>query len=260
VKYLVNVSGGSGSAVALARTLARYGKENTHAVFADTKAEHPSCYALLDDMERVFGITIVRLSEGSDVWDIFFKSRSFKTPNGACKASVELKIKPLERYRDANFYPDNCTMVIGMDWMEPERQERMIARAKPYRVEFPLTWEPRLAKCDEVAELERLGLTIPEPYKRGHKHNNCAGACILAGQGQWAGLLADDPERFEYYAAQEKEWRAETGKDYTILKDRRGGVLKTLTLYELAERVKAGEEFREWRSTCNCMGLAGATP
>jgi hypothetical protein len=257
LKRLVNVSGGSGSTVALARAIERYGKDSVDAVFADTNAEHPSLYRLLDDIEGVFGITIARLTNGGrDVWDVFFESRLMKTPNGGCKAAIELKHKPLDAYRDSKYTPADATIVMGMDWMEPERQARAVKRMAPWSVEFPLTWPKLLSKCEEIDELRRLGLTVPTLYERGHAHNNCAGACVLAGTSQWVGLLADDPERFDRYAEKEAQWRDFVGQDYAILKDRRGGVLKPMTLAQLRTRVQAGDTFREWRSTCNCMGYA----
>lgn len=257
MRYLVNISGGSGSTLALARVIERYGRENVDAVFADTKSEHPSLYALLDAMEQTFKVPITRLSDGRDVWGVFHQTRVFKVGLGGCKAAVELKHKPLDAYRDERYRPGECTLVVGLDWMEPERIERMKARVSEWHVIFPLTWPKRLSKQEELAELRRLGLPIPDLYLRGHRHNNCAGACILAGQSQWVGLLQDDPARFERYAAEEERWRAETGKDFSILNDRRGGGPKrSLTLRQLQERFDAGESFREWRSTCNCMGLA----
>ncbi len=176
MKYLVNVSGGSGSTVALARCIERYGKENVDAVFADTNSEHATLYELLDAMETVFGLPITRLNDGRNVWDVFHQARLMKTPNGGCKAAIELKHKPLDRYRDERYTPENCTIVMGMDWMEPERQARAVKRMDPWRVEFPLTWPKRLSKGEELRELTRLGLPTPDLYKRGHEHNNCAGA------------------------------------------------------------------------------------
>jgi hypothetical protein len=255
MKYLVNISGGSGSTVALGRVIERYGKDNVDAVFADTRSEHPSLYRLLDETEQAFGIQIKRLGDGRDVWSVFNEHRVFKVGVGGCKAAVELKHKPLDAYRAKHYTPENCTVILGMDWMEPERMERAAARIAPYPVLFPLTWPKRMAKCEEIAELTRYGITIPDLYSRGHSHNNCAGACILAGQAQWAGLLQDDPERFEMYAKREEQWREKTGKDFSILNDRRGGgSRRSMTLFELKSRILAGEQFREWRSTCNCMG------
>lgn len=264
MKYLVNLSGGSGSTIALARCIERFGLENVDAVFADTNSEHPSLYKLLDATEFVFGVHINRLNDGRDVWDVFFEHRCLRTRKG-CKAAAELKHAQLDRYRSEHYTPENCTVVMGMDWMEPERMARAVEAVAPYPIIFPLTWPKQLSKCEEIAELVRLGLPVPTLYALGHKHNNCAGACVLAGHSQWIGLLQDDPERFERYAQKEAEWRKATdndganGKDFSILVDRRGGGRRrSLTLYELKARHLAGESFREWRSTCNCMGFASA--
>ena len=259
MKYLVNLSGGSGSAIALARTIERYGKDATDAVFADTRSEHPSLYRLLDEIEKTFAIRIRRLSDGRDVWDVFDQHRTIKVGQGGCKAAFELKHAQLDRDRAERYTADSCTVVLGMDWMEAERMERAAARLAPYQVIFPLTWPKRMGKCEEIAELSRYGLPVPDLYIRGHHHNNCAGACVLAGHAQWAGLLQDDPERFERYAHREAAWRAKTGKDFSILNDRRGGgPRRSLTLYQFKERVLAGESFLQWRSTCNCMGHASS--
>ncbi len=261
MKYLVNISGGSGSTVALARCIERYGRDNVFAVFADTNSEHPTLYSLLDEIETVLKVPIVRLNDGRDVWDVFFASRCIKVKSGGCKAAVELKHKPLDKYRDDNFKPADCTLVLGMDWMEPDRMARAVRRLAPWNVEFPLCWPKRLSKCQEIAELTALGLTIPVLYTRGQLHNNCAGACVLAGQAQWIGLLQDDPVRFDHYATKEAEWRKATGNDteekhFSILRDRRGGGTADLPLTELKARYLAGEGFGEWRSICDCMGYA----
>lgn len=259
--YLINASGGAGSTLAGIRCMDRFGKDACDWVFADTKSEHPDLYNLLDAVEQKYGIGIKRLSDGRDVWDVFFQSRCIKVRNGGCKAAVELKHKPLDAYRDAHYTPDTCVVVVGMSWMEPERIARIERRQAPFKCLFPLTWDKRLSKCEEIAELEALGLPTPSLYTRGHQHNNCAGACVLAGHAQWVGLLQDDPERFHRYAQKEAEWRKATdndgtnGRDFSILHDRReGGPRRSMTLLELQARYDAGESFREWRSTCNCMG------
>ena len=64
MKYIVNVSGGLTSFEALRRTIERHGKENTHAIFADTSIEDEDLYRFLDDQERYFDITIERVKDG----------------------------------------------------------------------------------------------------------------------------------------------------------------------------------------------------
>ena len=75
MRYIVNVSSGLASAEALERTIARAGTENTIGVFADVKGHSTSEHAgedadnsrVLTDIERWFGIEIVRIVEGRDI-------------------------------------------------------------------------------------------------------------------------------------------------------------------------------------------------
>lgn len=253
--YLVNYSGGSGSTVAMARAVERYGKQQVRAVFADTNSEHPSLYRLLEATEQRLGVPIVRLDNGGrDVWDVFDQQRMIKVPRGGCKASTVLKHEQLDRYRAANFDPATTRVILGLDWSEPKRRERAVASLAGWTLEFPLCWPKQLTKDEELQELVRLGLPIPDLYRRGHGHNNCGGACILGGISHWVGLLQDDPERFLRYAERERAWRATTGSDFSILKDRRGGKTRSLTLFDLKTRVDAGEVFRPWREAYSVCG------
>jgi hypothetical protein len=70
MKYIVNVSGGLTSFEALRRTIARYGKENTHPVFADTLAEDADLYRFLADQERYFDMTFHRAVDGRTPWQV----------------------------------------------------------------------------------------------------------------------------------------------------------------------------------------------
>lgn len=255
--HLVNYSGGSGSTIALGRVVERYGKDNVRAVFADTNDEHDSLYELMDATEKRFGVPIVKLNNGKSVWDVFFENRLIKAPpKGACKAAIELKHKQLDAYRAEHFDPKNTTVALGLSWSEPKRIARTTESFAGWQVEFPLLWPKQLSKDEEISELVRLGLPVPELYRRGHKHNNCGGACILAGISEWAGLLVDDPERFLRYAERERAWREMTGSDFSILKDRRGGVTRSMTLFDLKQRLDAGATFRAWRVSYSACSAA----
>ena len=48
---------------ALRRTIERHGKENTHAIFADTSIEDEDLYRFLNDQKRYFCITIERVKD-----------------------------------------------------------------------------------------------------------------------------------------------------------------------------------------------------
>jgi hypothetical protein len=99
-------------------------------------------------------------------------------------------------------------------------------------------------------------------YADGYPHANCGGACILAGIKQWSGLLRDDPVLFAYHEQKEQEFLAELRKrgrtEITILKDRRGGEVRNLSLQQLREELEQGirKPTDTWKvSTCSCMGV-----
>jgi hypothetical protein len=69
-------------------------------------------------------------------------------------------------------------------------------------------------------------------------HNNCAGMCVKGGQKHWLHLLEVFPDRYAEAEAREQQLRAELG-DVAILRERRGGVSRPLTLAELRGRQRA---------------------
>lgn len=257
---IVNVSGGAGSAVALIRCLEWYGKQRTIPVFADTKTEAPDLYELLESLESKLGIRIHRLDQDMDIWDCFDKYGviTLKHAGGACKASVELKQKPLAKFALKHGTPEDAVIATGLSWMESNRQERMTNRLLPYTAVYPLNVSPRLSACQLIAELEKNGLPTPSAYDLGYSHNNCGGTCVLAGIKQWAGVLQDFPERFDYAERRESQILENHRRNFTVLRDRRGGTSRPYPLSELRDDVEQGRELSdEWRSTCNCMGLEG---
>jgi hypothetical protein len=78
-------------------------------------------------------------------------------------------------------------------------------------------------------------------YAAGFPHNNCGGFCVRAGQAQFRQLLQIMPSRYAYHEAQEAKLRDHLGKDVAILRDRRGGTTKPMTMQEFRERIEAEE-------------------
>ena len=259
MKYVCHISGGMGSAVCWLRALDRYGE--CDAVFANTNSEDPDLYRFLDDLERYTGRQIIRLNnDGQDIWACFRKHSAFTNGSG-CLASWRLKQLALKKFQQEN-YPDaeTTTILIGMGPDEDDRQVRVAKRVAPYHVDFPLCWEPKLWNCDIQDFLKRRGFRIPSLYDKGYPHNNCGGACIMAGISQWAGVLKDYPERFAHAEAEEqamlKVIEERERVPWTILKDRRGGEHKTYSLKQLREDIEAGIRLPDdrWRSkSCSCM-------
>jgi len=258
--HVVNVSGGAASAVCLFRVIERYGRENVRAVFADTRWEHPDCYRFIDEIERVSGVHVDRLSDGRNIWDVFEQAETLTMGMGGCKASWELKRLPLLAYAEA--IEGDTTTHIGFGPDEDDRMARIKKAMPDRRFDFPLTWKPQLGRCDVMDDLKRRCIEPPSMYADGYPHANCGGACILAGIKQWAGLLKDNPEL--YRVSEENEQRFQEiligrgRNEHTILKDRRGGVPKNYSLRQLREDVEAGRRLVDdsWRETsCSCMSF-----
>jgi hypothetical protein len=230
-----------------------YGRDRVTLLNADTNKESEGNYALVSAVVANTGCEYVHLdNDGKDIWDVFMEHGVMKLPNGGCKASVELKQKPLNNYMAKRWAVDQVVIAAGMSWMEPERQSILDANLYPFTVFYPLNVQPKLSDCEIVAELERYGLPTSDQYRKGYSHDNCNGGCVLAGMSQWAGLLEDDPEQFAYDERREREFYERTG--FSILKDRRGGEAKPYPLFKFREDLAAGRPVpNDWRSTCGCM-------
>jgi hypothetical protein len=111
----------------------------------------------------------------------------------------------------------------------------------PYRVEFPLCWSPyrTLVKADLLDWARAEGVQPPRLYDLGFDHNNCGGRCVRGGIRHWSHLLLTLPERYEEAEELENRMRANLGKDVSILREQRKGVVRNLTLTELRGRIES---------------------
>src|SRR6185312_7647048 len=258
-KYLVNASGGLTSFEALRRALDRYGKENTHAYFADTKQEDETCYQFLKDQERYFGIEIERVCDGRTIWQTWKDKKciTLRLPNGADVApcSLLLKREALDKVITARYAPGTYTRVFGYEWSEIDRMSRLEEDIAPEKAWFPLAEPPYVDKCHISNFLESVGIAIPRLYLLGFEHDNCGGGCVKAGQAHWAHLYYTLPERYAIWEEKEEEFRQYINKDISILKDRRGGQSKPMTLRAFRLRLEAGDtdyEKDDWGG-CGCF-------
>src|SRR6266487_3525875 len=258
MKYIVNVSGGLTSFEALRRTIERYGKENTHPVFADTLAEDTDLYRFLRDQERYFGMTFHRAVEGRTPWQVM-KDEGYITmhyPGGTvAPCSRILKREIIDSQLSALYKPGESTRVFGYEWTEVNRMEDLREAVSPQPVWFPLNEPPYVDKCHISTILQSIGIAVPQMYKDGFEHNNCAGECVKAGQAHWAHLLITRRERYLHAEAKEEEIRQYLGKDISVLKDRRGGVTKPMTLRAFRLRLESGHtdyDKNDWGG-CGCF-------
>lgn len=257
--HLVNVSSGAASALCLFRVLERYGRQNTRAVFADTLGEDPDNYRFLADLERVTDFPITRLCDGRTIWEIFMHHGTITTPGRGCRATWELKRKPLEEYQAAQRLLDETTIHVGFTEDEPDRMVRYREKMAPQPVDFPCVWQPIVWRCDILDELKHRGLTPPRLYAMGYPHANCGGACVLAGNKQWAGVLKDFPDLYAKSEQAEQDFlallRERDRTEHTILRDRRGGTVNNYSLRKMREEIESGQKIPDegWReNTCRC--------
>jgi len=98
--------------------------------------------------------------------------------------------------------------------------------------------EPHLSKQDMLNAARAAGLAPPRLYELGFSHNNCGGVCVRGGHKHWLHLLKVFPDRYAQAEEHEQRLREQLG-DVAILRERRGGVSRPLTLTELRRRHQA---------------------
>ena len=252
-KHGVMFSGGVASYAVARRVVANEGGRGVVLLFADTKIEDGDLYRFLRDAESRLGVAITRVVEGRDPWQVF-NDEGMIGNTRADLCSRILKREPLRRWLEAHCDPDLTVVYLGYDGNEGHRLKASERFWAPWRVRAPLV--------DEFVFREQLFIELfndridpPRLYKMGFAHNNCGGACVKAGHGAWAALLRELPDRFEYHAAQERSFRARTGKDVSILRDRAGGSTKPFTLDALREQIERQPELLDVFDIggCGCM-------
>lgn len=263
--YIVNVSTGLSSTEALERTIERYGRESTVAIFADVKGhnnlphtgEDVDSYRFLDATAAWFGIEVVRLVEGRDIWQVMFDERAITLPVGktrVAKCSIKLKREPIDQWVKKHYSPDTCVRVTGLGWNEPNRVADYDAVVAPYHTWHPMVEPPFVDNCAIADKWRGRAIEPPKLYEDGFDHGNCGGFCVKAGQGHFARLYFTNRERYFYHAERERLFIETINPKATILRDRRGGTTKPMTLYEFAERLERGEAYdKDDLGGCGCF-------
>jgi hypothetical protein len=242
VRHIVMWSGGITSWAVARMVVERHGADAVTFLFADTNAEDEDLYRFNEEAAAMLGGQIVRVADPQerDPWDVF-DDKQYIGNTRIAQCSHILKQDPTRKWVAENTTPDTAVLYIGMDWTEPHRIPGNRAKWAPWRVEYPLTEPPYRDKDFWQEEARRAGLEPTRMYELGFSHANCGGGCVKAGQGQWALLLKVFPERYAYHEGRERQWRAKAGKDVAVLRDRRGGTTKPLTLEALRKRIEAEE-------------------
>lgn len=295
---VVMLSGGAGSWGAARRIVDRQGRKGLTLLFADTLIEDDDLYRFVLEaaanltgrrvppglLARTVAIPSLEegphrrrhllalgaeasswcpalewIAEGRDPHQVFAEVRYLgNTRVDPC--SAVLKRRFMRRWLEENRDPADTVAVIGYDWSEIHRFERAQRHWEPWRVEAPLCEKPYLDKEEVLGWMRAHGLRPPRLYSEGFPHNNCGGFCVKGGQASFALLLRKHPDRYRYHERRELELRRRLGKDVAILRDRRGGITRPLTLRNFRRRLEcdAGAfERSEW-GACSYMEPAAA--
>ena len=247
-------SGGIPSWLAAKRVVEEHGTENLTLLFCDTLSEDPDLYRFLEEAAADVGGRLVRASDGRDIWQVFRDER-FLGNSRVAPCSAILKREIADAWIVTNLQPETSVLYYGHEWTEENRVRREQERRKPWRVEAPLCAPPYFSKADMIGLCWQAGIRPPRLYLLGFAHNNCGGGCVKAGIGHFTHLLRSLPEVFAKWESEEIALREFLGRDdIAILKDRRGGVTKPLTLTALRERVRAGESIDLFEiGGCGCF-------
>jgi hypothetical protein len=252
-------SGGKASWLAAHLVKERFGdSDEIILLFTDTKTEDKDLYRFLHEGAEALGLPLVILSDGRDIWQLF-KDTRFLGNNRVPVCSRVLKSQASKEWVAENLDPETDVIHFGIDWTEQHRTERIAKNWEPYSVDFPLIWEDT-NKSDADRLLAEHGIKQPRLYDLGFPHNNCGGGCVRAGQGHFKHLLMTLPETYMEWEKNEEEIRQYLEKDVSILRDRRGGESKPMTLRDFRLRVLS-EDFEsldldEWGG-CSCMADEG---
>lgn len=274
-KRVINLSGGACSFWAAERVAGRHGTTDMVLLFADVLIEDPQLYEFNDWTAEYFGIPITRVSREITPWELF-RLEGMIGNDRAPICSIRLKREVLEEWqlrnlikRDSLFGEPDGVIYVGLDWTEINRLNDLRTAYPHWQIEAPMCeWDPLWDKCKMLAELERLAGWIPDAYKQGFPHFNCGKRCVRAGITQFVHLYKHDREAFLEWEREEaltnkvfaeRGIMSSDGLPFSVLKDRRGGTTKAMTLLQLRKRIEANDQTLpkdDWGG-CGCGVEAG---
>ena len=253
MKHVVMFSGGAGSWYTAKRVAEKHGTNDLVLMFADTKMEDEDLYRFLEEAANSVGGELVKVSEGRNPWQVFHDVRYLgNTRIDPC--SRILKRELLRKYLEDCFSPEDTVVYIGIDWSEEHRFTKAKKFWEPWQIQAPLCDPPYVGKHRVLELMQSEGIMPPRLYSLGFPHNNCGGFCIKAGMAHFKLLLKTMPERYRFHEECEQGIRDYLQKDVAILRDRRGGVVKPLTLCNFRQRIESGGKIdeHEWGG-CACF-------
>lgn len=260
VMHLVQFSTGVASAEVAWRLVAEHGPDDVVLLTADTGVEDEDNWRFGQQVADRLGCQWIRLADGRTPMQVGRDLRCVPN-NRMAVCSRVLKRELLDKYRAEHYDPAATVVYLGYDWSEHHRVEAARRHWAPWRVDFPLTRPPYVWKGQLLDLFRERGIEPPRLYGYGFQHANCGGACVRGGQAQWSLLLQVNRPRYLEWEAEEQATRALLGKDVSILRERRGGTARPLTLAEFRQRIDRQPglfDEDDW-GACGCQMLTSAS-
>lgn len=163
------------------------------------KEEHPDNERFARECEQWFGQPIISLENekyNGSIYEVF-KQRKYISGISGAPCTYHLKKEVRQK-----FELPNDRNVFGYTADEEERFNAFLD-ANNIDVIAPLI-DHGLTHADCLAIIQDAGISLPEMYSLGYKHNNCIGCCKATGQGYWNKIRQDFPVMFNRMAAESR--------------------------------------------------------
>lgn len=185
---------------------------------------NPDWLAFLADLRERMAEAVPELIwtlDGRSPWDVFDDEKMMGNTR-ADPCSKILKRRLGQKWLKESCDPETTTLVFGMGWEEPERYDAEPLKPKGRRrgvktvyaelgfhmVEAPMMDSPWMKGADLRAWARLEGLPVSVSYDLGYPHDNCGGACVKAGEGQFVLLYETRPSTYAVWEAYEIAFNA----------------------------------------------------
>lgn len=170
-------------------------------------------WRLCDAVHADLGVPITYIGLGKDPWQVFFEERMMGSSR-VDPCSRKLKREVLDRWLREHCDPAETLVHVGITYHEVDRMIRIRAsyELRGFQVAADLADDASVTRKWLMAQCERRYWFVPRLYRWGFSHNNCAGACVKAGQQEWARLLSYLPDVYAWWERNEARLQRKSGR------------------------------------------------
>ncbi|ELA8176507.1 phosphoadenosine phosphosulfate reductase family protein [Vibrio alginolyticus] len=204
VHYLVGISGGVDSSALAAALAAKHQQAISEGrmtfLFTDTGNEPKSCNDILDRLEELFGIEVIRLNEET-LSGVIDENGGFLPGHRSRFCTLRLKIAPWEKFLKKNFL-EKGKRIVGFSGVRYDERERAgVFGVEGVSSAFPFVDQrvERAAVCSIATELQLMN----HAYIQGRSRSGCEW-CFFMSKQELISLNVWNPKSFKEGMAKEK--------------------------------------------------------